>query len=235
MKVIQLDPFKSDSWFKKENRAPGIYFQVGEITAGSILSTVFVEHIDAGATLKVNYFDTTTGASVGERFDLASHDLITAAGTYRINVGGHHNRVVCEAIVVGGSANFSVYGTAKQSTDLSQVIDYNDDGEAIIRTELTAGESSQTSLKLAGRVSEVQLNPVTWTPLPAIPFDRRKSLNIQNYSGIDIKLNFDNTVSDFKGVLLRDSSERAYNIEGSIVLYAKSQTANPVIVVEEIA
>lgn len=117
--VVILDEFQSSPYFLLKELGPGAYTQVSEIRGNSILSSIYVESIDPGATLQVNYYDTTTGAAAGERFDLAQHDLITDAdvgGTFRILVGRIHRRVVAEAIIIGGNIKFSVYATAVTST-----------------------------------------------------------------------------------------------------------------------
>lgn len=133
-RVVQLVEFQSGELFELDPttlgtpRAPGTYTQVGETVGNSILSSVFIESIDPGATLKINYYDTTTGAQVGERFDLNGHDLITDAvaplTTLRILVTRIHHRVVAEAIVTGGNIKFSLYATVVSSTasDLDQAL-----------------------------------------------------------------------------------------------------------------
>ena len=118
-KNITLDEFQSATYFLLETRGVGTYEQLSEIRGNSILSSIFVESIDPGATVKVNYYDTTTGASKGERYDLGGHDLVTVADsgdTIRILISKIHRRVVCEVIVTGGSSTFSVYATAVTSS-----------------------------------------------------------------------------------------------------------------------
>ena len=131
-RVVQLVEYQSGELFELDPttlgtpRVPGTYVQVGETVGNSILSSVFVEAIDPGATLKINYYDTTTGAQVGERFELTGHDLITDAlaplTTLRILVTRIHHRIVAEAVVTGGNVKFSLYATVVSSTasDLDQ-------------------------------------------------------------------------------------------------------------------
>lgn len=117
--IIALDEFQSSPYFERETLGPGTYEQLSEIRGNSILSSIYVQAIDPGATLQVNYYDTTTGAGLGERYDLAAHDLVTdvdVGGTFRILVGRIHRRVVCEVIITGGNVTFSVYATAVTST-----------------------------------------------------------------------------------------------------------------------
>jgi len=234
MSVIQLDAFESDAWLKLETRGVGTYIQIGEIMAGAMLSSVFIESMDAGASLKVNYFDATTGAAVGERFELKGHDLLSASGSDRIMVTRHHNRVGCEAIVTGGSIRFSVYGTALPAADISEAMSINAEGETVIRTSAT-GVFSPTGLKLGGRMTAVTLNSSTWTALPPTPLENRNAINIQNYSGSNIKLNFDNTVPTYDGIQMNDQVERNYDIKDSILIFAKSEVSGAIIWVEEIS
>ena len=235
MRVIQLDAFQSDAWLKLEARGPGTYIQIGEVMAGAVLSSVFVESMDAGASLKVNYFDATTGAAVGERFDLKSHDLITAPGSNRIMVVRHHNRLGCEAIVTGGNVKFSVYGTALPAADISEALSVNSDGETVIRTSAT-GVFSPTGLRNGGLITEVTLNSLTWTPLPATPLADRNALAIQNNSQIDIKVNYRSDVAGYVGARVKaNGGERFYDVKDDIILYAKSDGGTPTVTVEEIS
>jgi len=189
MRVIQLDAFQSDAWLKLEARGPGTYIQIGEVMAGAVLSSVFVESMDSGASLKVNYFDATTGAAVGERFDLKSHDLITAPGSNRIMVVRHHNRLGCEAIVTGGNAIFSVYVTGLPNADLIDVIGTNTNGDPALRV-----------ISEANPVQDV--NILSPNPLP---------VSVDNFPTIqDVNLVSPSTLS----VTIKDNTE---NIKTSIL------------------
>lgn len=126
--IIQLNEFNSSPLFLLESRSASTYRQLCELRGNSVLSSIFVESIDPGATIKINYFDTTTSPELGQRFDLVGHDLIddtiAPLTTLRIVVPRIHHRVVCEAVVTGGSAKFSVYATVIQSSvsDLDQAL-----------------------------------------------------------------------------------------------------------------
>lgn len=119
-------------------RGPGTYKQIAEIRGNSILSSVFIRAIDPGATLKINYYDTTTGATVGERFELTGHDLITDSTppltTFRVLVTRIHHRVAAEAIVTGGNVDFSLYATTVSSSasDLDNALIR--DGDTFVQT-----------------------------------------------------------------------------------------------------
>jgi hypothetical protein len=97
------------------------------------------------------------------------------------------------------------------------------------------GSVAQAGLNIGGKVTEVILNDTGWTALPPVPLANRNSIQIQNFSGVDIKINYTaENVSDF-GVFLRDSSERIYMIKDSIILYGRSSLGNASVIVEEIA
>lgn len=116
--------------------------------------------------------------------------------------------------------------------------DLNNNGDVVVRTTLSgevSGEFSPSGLKISGRVTEVVLSDTAWTALPPVPLVNRNAINIQNYSGTQIKLNFDPAISTYTGVVVNDQSERNYDIKDSIVIYAKAEIGNPVIVIEEVS
>ena len=234
MTILQFDPFNSDALYKRELRSAGTYTIIGEVRSAATLSSVFVESMDVGATLKVNFFDATTGADVGERYNLKSHDLISAVGSYRILVTRHHNRVGCEAIVTGGNVKFSVYITALPSPDLIDLVGTDGDGNPALRTTGN-GVFELSGLNDGGKVTEVTLNPTTWTALPLTPLTNRNAMNIQNVSAEDIKVNYNSGQAGFVGMLIGSGSERSYDIKDTIIIYGKSISSVVTINIEEIA
>jgi hypothetical protein len=99
----------------------------------------------------------------------------------------------------------------------------------------TSGTAQFTGLSTAGRITEVTLNSSTWTALPSSALSGRNGLGIQNRSGTEIKINYDNSVPTYTGVTIINGAERFYDITDSIIVYAKSASGTPTIVVEEIA
>lgn len=98
------------------------------------------------------------------------------------------------------------------------------------------GTFTPSGLRIAGRVTEVLLSTTEWTALPpGGPLDNRNAINIQNYSGDEIRLNYDPTVVGFKGIILNDQSERNLDIKDTIQLYAKAKTGGSIIIVDEIS
>jgi hypothetical protein len=173
-RVVQLIEFQSGELFERESRAAGTYIQVAEIKGNSILSSVFINTIAAGATLKINYYDTTTSPELGQRFNLAGHDLITdstpALSTLRTLVTRIHHKIVAEAIVTGGAIDFSLYATVVSSTasDLDSALNLDgavwepavDKGLAVMCLDRITGEldfipCENGALKVTGTVTTI--------------------------------------------------------------------------------
>lgn len=110
-------------------------------------------------------------------------------------------------------------------------------GQPAVRVTGTnfSGSFSISGLKIGGRVTEVTLNPTTWTPLPATPLANRNAINIQNVAGEEIKLNYTSGQAGYVGIVVGSGSERSYDIQDDIVLFAKSISSVVTINVEEIA
>jgi hypothetical protein len=110
---ITLKEHTSFRVFDLESRNSGTYQQICELRGNAILSSIFIQSITPGSTVKVNYFDTTIGLDVGERYELTGHEILTDSApplsTHRILVSRIHHRVTCEVVVTGGSAVFGVY------------------------------------------------------------------------------------------------------------------------------
>jgi hypothetical protein len=113
-----------------EARAAGIYERPLLIEGNSILSTVFVDSIDVGATVAVSYYDYTTGEQLGEAYQLEAHRILSAAGDIdRISVTKIHNKPIVRCEVLGGTAKFSVYITVVSSftSDLDNALKYDEE------------------------------------------------------------------------------------------------------------
>jgi len=98
------------------------------------------------------------------------------------------------------------------------------------------GTFTPSGLRVAGRVTEVLLSTTSWTALPpGGALDNRNAINIQNYSGDEVKLNFDPDEPGYVGIYLNDQSERNYDIKDSIQIYAKAKTGGTILTIEEIS
>lgn len=145
--VRRLKAFDSATPFDLQDRAPGVYEYEFLVEGNSILSTVFIESADVGATLLVEYYDTTTGKEVGEVYNLASHRLMSVFGDDRLTVTRIHNKPTAKCTVLGGNIKFSVYITVIESfaSDLDAALQYEGDTVDINRDKgmpITAFETS---------------------------------------------------------------------------------------------
>ena len=112
---FNLNQFQTQILLPLETRAAGVYTREMLVEGNSLLSSVFVESGDVGASVEVKYFDFTTGTISTERYDLSDpHPVIPASSspiTDRRSITKIHNKPVVEATVVGGNVKFGVYGT----------------------------------------------------------------------------------------------------------------------------
>ncbi len=107
--------------------------------------------------------------------------------------------------------------------------------ECVVGGTVITSSSAPSGLRTGGLVTVVALNSSTWTALPATPLSGRNAVAVQNYSGIEIKINYDTGVAGYVGMTVIDKSERQYDITDAIILYAKSASGTPSVNVEEIA
>lgn len=133
-------------------RGPGTYRVKLDMTGNSILSTLFVESADPGASVQVNYYDFTTGDQVGEQNALRSHISLSAPlATDKILVSNAHDKVVLEAVITGGNVRFSVYGTIVSSS-------VSDSDSALVKE----GQAVDFNLQKANPIAGVEEDSDTW-------------------------------------------------------------------------
>ena len=92
-----------------------------------------------------------------------------------------------------------------------------------------------SGLQNGGRISYVTLNAATWTALPPVALANRNALSIQNTSGTQIVIEYDNAIVGYNGVVISPGAERFYSITDQILIYAKAQAGTPTITIEELS
>lgn len=107
--------------------------------------------------------------------------------------------------------------------------------DCVVIDKPITGSISPSGLKIGGLITEVLLNAATWTALPASPLLERNALSLQNYSGVEIKVNYSPAVPGYIGMVVPTGGERQYDISDGIILYAKASAGAPTVTVEEIA
>lgn len=259
MVVRRLDEFQSLELFQLRepasnnliSRAPGVYEINTRIQGNSLLSTLYVHSLDAGASVLVEYVESTTGEIQGELFPLTSHPVQTAAGNppSRILVTRIHNKPVCRATVIGGNASFGVYATVvgSDATDIDSALQLegapfaptthkgipiagvDESGDWKFARFTDTGELKIAGIINAdvvnaandGKIITVNINPNSWTPLPSSPRAGRVSISIQNLSGFPIAINYD-TPAGFTGKIYEDGTEIVRDINDELIIYAKA-------------
>jgi hypothetical protein len=241
---------------------PGTHtFQIGMPAGNSMLSTIYVQDLDIGATVKVNYHDCGPGdgTQVGERIDLSGHPLIsTGPISDRRIIARLANKPKCEIIVTGGQVTLGIHvavvadfpnepaildgqNAALEADKGAPIVVYDDTQSKWFFWKGEDGvgkvETAPGALTTAGKISEILINDSSWTQIPAIPLANRRSLSIQNTSGFEIKINYDNSTIGYVGVKIKNEIERFYNITANIALYAKSRPGSGTvsIIIEEIS
>jgi len=110
------------------------------------------------------------------------------------------------------------------------------EGNTAVRTVLCGSAVFRPSgLNVAGKITVVTLSAGSWTALPATPLTDRNAISMQNLSGIEVKVNYDNTESGYVGMVVANGSERFYDITDNVILYAKAASGMPTVTVEEIS
>lgn len=97
------------------------------------------------------------------------------------------------------------------------------------------GTFTPQGLNIAGKMTAVTLNTTTWTALPATPLVNRNAIRIQNQSATEIKTQYDNTTVGYVGIIIAANGSDAYDIKDNIIVYAKSSSGTPTVMVEELS
>jgi len=177
----RLAEYESIDLLPLDTRAAGVYELETLIEGNSVLSTVFISSADPGATVKVSYYDTTTGDQEGEIYPLNEHPLLSSGpDVSRITVTRIHNKPRMRAEVNGGSVRFSVYLTVVSSfaSDLDAALHLNgelvelsrDKGLPIVTWDETA--NTWNFLKSTGGRIQVDVPDVIQTAQQTINFRR---------------------------------------------------------------
>jgi hypothetical protein len=115
--ILRFSQYESKAIIPLSTRVPGVYIQKLAIAGNSILSSLFVESLDVGASVLVEYFDYGVGSDVGEEYFLNSHELLSIAQTTnRILISNVHDKPYVKCTVVGGNVRFGVYTTVVVSS-----------------------------------------------------------------------------------------------------------------------
>ena len=98
----------------------------------------------------------------------------------------------------------------------------------IFKTGSTAnvsGEIKPSGLNVEGRYTAVTVTDAAWTAIPGTALSGRNQINIQNFTGFEVKINHTGLGAyDDNGMRIPDQSERFYQITDAIVIYARAES-----------
>lgn len=115
--ILRISQYESRAIVPLATRSTGVYLQKLAVAGNSILSSVFVESLDVGASVLVEYFDYGVGSDVGEQYVLNKHDPITTpVTTNRVLIANLHDKPFLRCTVTGGDVRFGVYATVVLTT-----------------------------------------------------------------------------------------------------------------------
>jgi hypothetical protein len=123
--ILRIGQYESKAVFQLSTRAPGVYYQQMATAGNSLLSTVFVESLDGGASVTVEYFEFTQGELVGEVITLNAHPAINTATSFNKRlITNLHDKPYCKVTVSGGNVRFGVYVTVvlSQASDIDNAL-----------------------------------------------------------------------------------------------------------------
>jgi hypothetical protein len=108
--TIKLKPYEAITALPLQNRTAGTYSQNLWAEGQALLSTVFVQSIDVGATVTVTYYDRSLGDDLGEEMLIGRHDVLSSGMQSNKKLFTRfHNKPFIRAVVSGGSATFGIY------------------------------------------------------------------------------------------------------------------------------
>jgi hypothetical protein len=124
--------------------------------------------------------------------------------------------------------------TLPENINNLEKLKFCDDGYGNVAVRTIANITIGT-VNTSGKITAVNIDNTTWTPIPTTPLSGRKSICIQNLSGQNIKIQYDPLTIGYVGILIPDTMQRMYDIGANIILYAKSETGSAVIITEELS
>lgn len=117
---LKLNTFQTSIALPLKSYSAETYVRRLVLSGNSVLSTVYCTQIDVGATLKVQYYESTTGELLGEKRIIGGHSLLDSSNFSNVTpeiktITPFHREPHVEAIVLNGSATFSVFLTTVTS------------------------------------------------------------------------------------------------------------------------
>lgn len=115
--LITLTKNDTTAVYSLAQRGPGTYYQDLWAQDNAILSSVYVDSLDPGASITVTFIDVGLSGRPLDATDLVSHGTITAAGSVnKKNVSGFHNGPRVKTVIAGGNVTYGHWVTLKSES-----------------------------------------------------------------------------------------------------------------------
>lgn len=112
--LIRLRQNETVATFALTSRPAGTYYQDLVADGNAIVSTLFVDEIDPGASVSVTFEDIGLSEKNFDVTFLGNHEVInTAPAISKTSVTRFHNKPRIKVVVTGGSAVFGLWATLK--------------------------------------------------------------------------------------------------------------------------
>lgn len=140
--LIQLRSFDTVAVWPLSVRPAGVYTTPLYAEGSQLLSTVFVESMDAGATLEVAIIDLGLSEQPVDRVRLGAHEIHnTAPSVSKLSVVNFHDRPLVQTTITGGSVKYGQWTTLKPTAT-----DPFDHGQGHLAA--TVGSTQPNTIKL---------------------------------------------------------------------------------------
>lgn len=114
MSVIRLRQNETAAVFELSEREPGTYLQPLVADGNAIVSTLYVDALSPGASVRVVFEDIGLSERPGDLITLGSHEIMTEAGSVsKTSITRFHNRPRVRVVVTGGTVSFGHWVTLK--------------------------------------------------------------------------------------------------------------------------
>ena len=114
MSVIRLRQNETVAIYELGQRQPGTYYQNLIADGNAIVSTLYVDQLDPGATVRVTFEDIGLSEKPGDMITLGSHEIMDTPGSVsKTSITRFHNRPRVKIVVAGGSVTFGHWVTLK--------------------------------------------------------------------------------------------------------------------------
>lgn len=113
MGIIRLLPNETTAILELQSRPVGTTYQTVIADGNALVSTLYVDQMDPGATCLVTFEDVGMSEKPQDVVALGSHEIMTAVGVSKTSLTRFHNRPRVKAVVAGGNVTFGLWMTLK--------------------------------------------------------------------------------------------------------------------------